>query len=52
MMELYGDWLVTERQTFTSHGNVRSISKSDLCDIIVQAWDEISMDLIKKSFLV
>ena len=37
---------------FTKNGNMRSISKTQLVDNIVQAWDMISKDVIIKSFRI
>ena len=29
---------------------MRAVSKNDLCDIVVKAWNSISTEIIKKSF--
>ena len=42
----------TGDKTFTKGGNMRSMSKTQLVDNIVQAWDKISSDNIMKSFKV
>ena len=39
-------------KSFTKNGNMRSISKTQLVDNIVQAWDMISKDVIIKSFRI
>ena len=52
LYDLYDAWYVSEKKTFTEHGNPRAPSKTDLCDMVVAAWNDISNELIRKSFLV
>ena len=52
MTELYNDWLCSDKITYTKSGNPRAPSKSDLCDMVVSAWNSLSQDLIIKSFIV
>ena len=37
-------------KTYTKSSKMRSMSKMQICDSIVSAWDKISPDMIKKSF--
>ena len=34
------------------HGNVRTPSKEILRDMVLKAWEAVSNDIIKKSFLI
>ena len=52
MREFYDEWLESGNQTYTAFGNVRAPSKIELCDMIVKAWDSISVETIKKSFVI
>ena len=40
------------QHTFTKAGNLRGPTKTQLCDMMVRAWDSISRDMIVKSFRV
>ena len=50
LRELYGKWLEHGNHTFTKHGNIRAVSKNDLCDMVLQAWNHVSEEIIIKSF--
>ena len=52
MRAYWEDWMKTGDKTFTKGGNMRSMSKTQLVNNIVQAWDKISSDTIIKSFKV
>ena len=49
---LWDGWIQNEEKSFTKNGNIRSISKTQLVDNIVKAWDMISKDVIIKSFRI
>ena len=38
------------KHTFTRFGNMRLVSNSQLCDMIVVAWESVSKEIIIKSF--
>ena len=38
--------------TYTKGGNLRAPSKTQLCDMVVKAWETISPDMVVKSFKV
>ena len=48
--KLYDEWMMTGERTFTTQGNVRAASKTELCNWVTSAWADIGEDLIKKSF--
>ena len=53
MYEQYNDWLENvETHTYTRSGKERMPTKTDLCNIAVKAWDNISTEIITKSFRV
>ena len=51
LREQYDEWLRTGDKTYTAAGNVRAITKTVLCDMIVAAWQSLSSDLIINSFV-
>lgn len=50
MRNQYDEWLRSGEKTYTAAGNVRAVSKSQLCDMVVKAWEDLSSDIIVKSF--
>ena len=46
----YDEWLLSGEKTYTAAGNLRVVSKTTLCDMVVKAWESISSTLIVKSF--
>ena len=50
LRELFDDWLLHGEKSYTNKGNIRAVSKTTLCDMVVEAWKKISEDLIIKSF--
>jgi hypothetical protein len=48
--EQYDDWLANGEKTYTAAGNMRAVSKTKLCDMVVKAWRSLSVDLIANSF--
>ena len=48
--EQYDEWMATGEKSYTAAGNMRAMSKSKLCDVVVKAWQGLSPDLISKSF--
>ena len=52
LRELYDDWLEFGEKTYTKHGNIRAPSKVTICDMVLEAWESISQELIEKSFRV
>ena len=46
----YDEWLLSGEKTYTAAGNLRAVSKTTLCDMVVKAWESISSTLIVKSF--
>ena len=51
LRDQYDEWLRVGEKTYTAAGNVRAVSKTILCDIVVKAWQSLSADLIIKSFV-
>ena len=51
MREQYDGWLRTGDKLYTAAGNIRAVSKTILCDMVVKAWKSLSAELIQKSFL-
>ena len=51
LRSLYDKLLENGNHTFTKQNNIRSPSKSELADMVVYAWDFLSENLIKDSFL-
>lgn len=49
---MYDQWLDSGKQTTTAKGNVRAPSRTDICDMVSEAWGELSEEMIKKSFVV
>lgn len=50
MRALYNQWLDSGKQTVTTSGNVRAPSRTDICDMVVEAWNDIPEEMIAKSF--
>ena len=50
MRELYNEWLDSGNQSYTISENVRAPSKTEICDMVVQAWSTIPEEMIAKSF--
>ena len=50
LREQYDYWLDHGKKSFTASGNMRAVSKSVLCDMVVEAWVSLTPDLIKRSF--
>lgn len=50
MRALYNEWLDSGKQTTTAAGNVRAPSRTDICDMVSQAWNDLSEEMIAKSF--
>ena len=48
--EQYDEWLATGEKTYTAAGNMRAMSKSKLCDVVVKAWQGVSAEVLTKSF--
>ena len=48
----YDKWLEHGNKTYTKAGNIRSVSRDDICKMVATASKEISEEVIKKSFLV
>ena len=40
------------KHTYTRGGNIRSASNTQLCDMIVSAWNDIEPEIIQNSFKV
>ena len=51
LRDQYDEWLRVGEKTYTAAGNVRAVSKTVLCDMVVKAWRSLSADLIIKSFV-
>ena len=47
----WATWMREGDKTYTKGGNLRSPSKTQLVDMIVDAWSQFSSDQIKKSFI-
>ena len=53
MEELFDEFMCNDSMhTYTKGGNLRAPSKTQLCDMIVKAWETISPDMVVKSFKV
>ena len=50
MREQYNDWLENGDKSYTKAGNIRAVTKTQLCNMIVQAWSSVSSEIIAKSF--
>ena len=48
----YDKWLEHGTKSYTKQGNLRAMSKDDLCKMVAKAWANVSEEVIKKSFLV
>ena len=49
----YDEWINnSEIHSYTKSGHLRSPSRTQLCDMIVRAWNKISKEMIIKSFRV
>ena len=47
---MYNEWLDSDTQTFTKSGNVRAPSRTEICDMVSEAWKSIPNEMIAKSF--
>ena len=53
MEDLFDDFMSDQtRHTYTRGGNMRSASNTQLCDMIVSAWNDIEPEIIQNSFKV
>ena len=53
LQDLFDEFMADESQhTFTKGGNMRSASKTRLCDMVVKAWGEITPVMVMNSFKV
>ena len=50
LRQLYNDWLDSDNQTYTKAGNVRAPSRTEICEMVIQAWGSIPEEMIAKSF--
>ena len=50
MRELYNQWLDSGKQTVTPAGNVRAPSRTEICEMVAQAWSTIPEEMIANSF--
>ena len=44
------DWMLADQHTFTPSGRIRKVELDQICQWIVEAWEDIPIELIKKSF--
>ena len=49
--ELYQEWMVNGEKTYTRGGNVRAPSKLQCAEWVKIAWDAVSIDVVKNSFV-
>lgn len=49
MQTQYDEWLAHGPKTYTAAGNIWAVSKTQLCDMIVVAWQSLTPDLIARS---
>ena len=47
---MYSEWLDSGTQTFTPAGNVRAPSKTEICEMVIKAWNDIPEEMIANSF--
>ena len=52
MRDLWAIWMREGEKTYTKSGNMRSPSKTQLVDMVIDAWNQISVDQIIRSFQV
>ena len=53
MEDLFDDFMSDKsKHTYTRGGNMRSASNTQLCDMIVSAWNDIGPEMIMNSFKV
>ena len=50
LKESWNEWMREGLKSYTKSSKMRSMSKMQICDSIVSAWNKISPDMIKKSF--
>ena len=48
--EFYDDWMESGEKTYTKGGNMRAPTFELVCKWIVDSWDAVSNETIKKSF--
>jgi hypothetical protein len=50
MRASYNDWLASGDKEFTPAGNMTAPEKKTLVNWVVESWNDLDMDVIKKSF--
>ena len=50
MRKKWQDWMLADQHTFTPGGRIRKVELDQICQWIVEAWEDIPSELIKKSF--
>ena len=50
MRKKWQDWMLADQHTFTPSGRIRKVELDQICQSIVEAWEDIPSELIKKSF--
>ena len=48
----YDEWIANGEKTYTKGGNERAPTKKQVCEWTLEAWRELTPELIKKSFRV
>ena len=52
LKETWNVWMKEGLKSYTKSSKMRSMSKKQICDSIVSAWDKITPDMIRKSFVI
>ena len=52
MTEQFDEFMESGEKSYTKAANVRAMSTKQICDAVVKAWDEITPEIIRKSFEV
>ena len=53
MEDLFDDFMEDHsKQSFAKGGNLKSASMTQICDMVMEAWKDITPDIILKSFKV
>ena len=53
MEDLFDDFMGDHsKHSFTKGGNLKSASMTQICDMVMEAWKDITPDIILKSFKV
>ena len=50
LRKCWNEWMVSGDHTFTAAGNMRAASLTTVCEWVVKSWDNISIELVQKSF--